>query len=98
MRVMANAATGSVTTSDQSSAERRVWLVAYMTMGLGLIAALTAFWHSAYLVGLVLGSVSLLTGAYAQMLSTQTNQRWLAIVGAIGGGLGAAMGAAHSGW
>lgn len=95
---MANAATGSVTSSGQSAAERRVWMVAYLTMGLGLIAALTAFWRSAYLVGLVLGGLSLLTGAYAQMHSTHTNQRWLAIVGAIGGGLGAAMGAAHSGW
>lgn len=95
---MANAATGSVTQQDQSSAERRVWLVAYLTMGLGMIAALTAFWRSAYLIGLVLGGISLLTAAYAQMLSTHTNQRWLAIVGAIGGGLGAALGAAHSGW
>ncbi|MEP6463312.1 MAG: hypothetical protein ABJC62_07850 [Frankiaceae bacterium] len=95
---MSNAATGSLTQSGQSSAERRVWLVAYLTIALGLIAALTAFWRSAYLIGVVLGVISLPTAAYAQMVSTHTNQRWLVIVGAIAGGFGAAMGAAHSGW
>lgn len=98
MQSMSNTATGSVTLSEQSSVERRVWMLAYVTMALGLIAALTGFWRSAYLIGLVLGVASMLTAAYTQMLSTHTNQRWLAIVGAIGGGLGAAMGAAHSGW
>jgi hypothetical protein len=98
MQAMANVATGSVTDSDRSAADGRVWLVAYVTITLGLVAALTAFWRSAYLIGLVLGVISLFTGAYAQMLSTRTNQRWLAICGAIAGGLGAAMGAAHSGW
>lgn len=92
---MANAATGSVSRTEQSSADRRVWLAAYVTVGLGAIAALTAFWRSADMVGLVIGLVSLVTGSYAQMLSTQTNQRWLAIVGAIAGGFGMAMGIGH---
>ncbi len=95
MRVMANAATGSASQRDQSSTERRVWLAAYLTVGLGAIAAVTAFWRSADMVGLVVGLLSLLTGMYAQMLSTETNQRWLAVVGAIAGGFGMGMGIGH---
>lgn len=95
MQVMANAATGSVSPSDQSSTERRVWMVACLTVGLGAVAALTAFWRSANMVGLVLGLLALLSGAYSQMLSTETNQRWLAVVGAIAGGFGMGMGIGH---
>ena len=98
MQGMANTATGSVSRTDQSTPDRRVWLAAYLAIGLGGISALTAFWRSAHMIGLILGILSVLAGAYAQMLSTQVNQRWLAVCGAIAGGFGAALGAAHGGW
>jgi uncharacterized membrane protein len=95
MQVMSNTAIGAVTLSDRSAGERRVWMAAYATVVLGAIAALTAFSRSVNLVGLILGLLSVITGASAQMLSTHTNQRWFAVVGAIAGGFGAAMGIGH---
>lgn len=64
---------------------------------LGGIAALAAVWRSVSVVGMICGLLSLLAGAYAQMLSTHTKQRWLAICGAVAGGFGLAMGVGHGG-
>lgn len=93
---MANVIGGS-TARGSGALERRVWMMAVATAVLGGIAALTALWRSASGVGLVCGGLSLLAGAYAQMLSTVSRQRWFAICGAVAGGFGMAMGVGHGG-
>jgi|SRR5664279_4817 hypothetical protein len=94
---MANTATGSLTQRSGSRDDRRVWSAAYVTVILGAIAAISAYWQSAHAVGLVLGALALPCAAVTQMLSTSTNQRWFAICGAVAGGFGMAMGIAHGG-
>jgi hypothetical protein len=89
-----------VTSSTRSSRGQssRVWLAAFVCAGLGGVSAILSFWESAHLVQSVLGLLSLPFGAWAQLHSEVTNQRWVAICGAIAGGFGLGLGLGHGGF
>ena len=88
------------TSSTRSGPGRssRVWLAAFVCAGLGGVSAILSFWESAHFVQSLLGLLSLPFGAWAQLYSGVTNQRWVAICGAIAGGFGLGIGLAHGGF
>ncbi len=72
----------------------RLALVALVT---GAISSVTAWWQELALLGIVLGAVAVAAGLLAQMISTDTRQRVMAVTGMTGGGFGAMMGIAFGG-
>lgn len=71
--------------------------LAMVSLGTGLVASVTAWWPSLALIGIVLGAIAVATGLFAQLISTETKQRVMAVTGMTGGGFGAMMGIAFGG-
>ena len=71
--------------------------LAVATLLLGALAALTAFFPGLHLISSWAGLAGLLTGAWGQMVSVTTAERFLLVIGAGAAGLGLLMGMAHGG-
>lgn len=71
--------------------------LAVTTLLLGALAALTAFFPGLHVVSFWAGLAGLLTGAWGQMISATTGERFLLVTGAVAAGFGGLMGLAHGG-
>ncbi|UED85331.1 hypothetical protein [Streptomyces profundus] len=64
---------------------------------LGLVAAITSIFSGLHLISCWAGLAGLLVGAWAQLISATTGQRFLSVVGLGGSGVGLYLGMAHGG-
>ncbi|MET9610438.1 hypothetical protein ABZZ17_36090 [Streptomyces sp. NPDC006512] len=73
-----------------------------VTLTLGAVAFVTAFWHHLHLISSWAGLIGILTGAYGQFISVTTRERFALIIGlgasAIGFFLGMFHGGLFGGW
>lgn len=73
-----------------------------ITLVLGAVAFITAFFHHLHLLTSWAGLIGILTGAYGQFISVTTRERFALIIGlgaaAIGFFLGMAHGGLFGGW
>ncbi|GEB50765.1 MULTISPECIES: hypothetical protein [Streptomyces] len=72
--------------------------LATVTLVLGAVAALTAIWHGLHLISSYTGVVGVLTGAWAQMISATTGERFVAVIGMGAAAIGFYLGVAHGGF
>ncbi|MEV7865371.1 hypothetical protein AB0P17_04530 [Streptomyces sp. NPDC088124] len=68
-----------------------------VTVALGLLAFVTAFFHQLHLISSWAGLVGILTGAYGQFISVTTRERFLLIIGLGASAVGFFLGMAHGG-
>lgn len=67
------------------------------TLLLGVIAFITAQFHSLHLISSWTGLVGILTGAWGQMISATTSERFALIIGLGASAVGFYLGMAHGG-
>lgn len=70
---------------------------AVLTAVFGLVGAVCAFFPSMHLLGSWTGLAGLFTGAWSQMISATTAERWVNICGVVLSGIGLLFGLAHGG-
>lgn len=70
---------------------------AAVTLVLGLVAFITAMWHNLHLLSSWTGLVGMITGAWGQMISATTAERFIMIIGLGAAGVGFFLGMAHGG-
>lgn len=70
---------------------------AAVTAVLGLVAFMTAMRESLYLVSSWTGLVGILCGAWSQMISATTAERFVTVIGLGASGMGFFLGMAHGG-
>ncbi|MFD3586785.1 hypothetical protein [Streptomyces sp. NPDC058683] len=68
-----------------------------VTLALGLIAFITAFFHSLHLLSSWAGLIGIFTGLYGQWVSITTRERFGLILGLGAAGIGFFIGMAHGG-
>ncbi|MFE7706138.1 hypothetical protein ACFU6I_10120 [Streptomyces sp. NPDC057486] len=68
-----------------------------VTVVLGLIAFVTAMFHSLHLISSWTGLIGILTGAYGQYISATTRERFPLILGLGASAIGFYLGMAHGG-
>ncbi|GAA3478819.1 hypothetical protein ACWD4L_01735 [Streptomyces sp. NPDC002596] len=68
-----------------------------VTVVLGLIAFVTAMFHSLHLISSWTGLIGILTGAYGQYISATTRERFPLILGIGASAIGFYLGMAHGG-
>jgi len=68
-----------------------------LTAVFGVCAALCAFFPSMHLLGSWTGLAGLATGAWSQMISATTAERWINICAIVLSGIGLLFGLAHGG-
>ncbi|MFF3055120.1 MULTISPECIES: hypothetical protein [unclassified Streptomyces] len=68
-----------------------------VTIVLGLLAFVTAMFHSLHLISSWAGLVGILTGAYGQYISVTTRERFPLILGMGASAIGFFLGMAHGG-
>jgi hypothetical protein len=68
-----------------------------VTVVLGLIAFVTAMFHSLHLISSWAGLIGILTGAYGQYISATTRERFPLILGIGASAIGFYLGMAHGG-
>jgi hypothetical protein len=68
-----------------------------VTLVLGLLAFVSAFFHQLHLLSSWAGLVGILTGAYGQFISVTTRERFLIIIGLGASAVGFFLGMAHGG-
>ncbi|MER5524973.1 hypothetical protein ABT075_10260 [Streptomyces sp. NPDC002677] len=68
-----------------------------VTLALGLIAFITAFFHSLHLLSSWTGLIGIFTGLYGQWVSITTRERFGLILGLGASGIGFFIGMAHGG-
>jgi hypothetical protein len=68
-----------------------------VTLVLGAVALITSFFHSLHLLSSWTGLVGIVTGAWGQMVSETTRERFLVILGLGAAGLGFFLAMAHGG-
>ncbi|MEV7090385.1 hypothetical protein AB0O07_31665 [Streptomyces sp. NPDC093085] len=68
-----------------------------VTLALGLLAFVTAFFHHLHLISSWAGLIGILTGAYGQFISVTTRERFLIIIGLGASAVGFFLGMAHGG-
>lgn len=68
-----------------------------VTVVLGLLAFITAMFHSLHLISSWAGLVGILTGAYGQYISVTTRERFPLILGMGASAIGFFLGMAHGG-
>lgn len=67
------------------------------TLAVGILAFVTAMFHSLHLISSWAGLVGILTGAYGQYISVTTRERFLLILGIGASAVGFFLGMAHGG-
>lgn len=70
---------------------------AAVTLVLGLVAFVTAMWHHLHLLSSWTGLIGLIAGAWGQMISATTAERFVMIIGLGAAGVGFFLGMAHGG-
>ncbi|MCL7379532.1 MULTISPECIES: hypothetical protein [Streptomyces] len=68
-----------------------------VTLTLGVLAFVSAFFHNLHLLSSWAGLVGVLTGAYGQFISVTTRERFLIIIGLGASAVGFFLGMAHGG-
>ncbi|MFE4373165.1 hypothetical protein ACFRMN_34005 [Streptomyces sp. NPDC056835] len=68
-----------------------------VTLTLGVLAFVSAFFHNLHLLSSWAGLVGILTGAYGQFISVTTRERFLIIIGLGASAVGFFLGMAHGG-
>lgn len=68
-----------------------------VTLVLGAVAFVTAFFHHLHLLSSWTGLIGILTGAYGQFISVTTRERFALIIGLGAAGIGFFLGMAHGG-
>ncbi|MFC9650147.1 MULTISPECIES: hypothetical protein [unclassified Streptomyces] len=68
-----------------------------VTLTLGVLAFVSAFFHDLHLLSSWAGLVGILTGAYGQFISVTTRERFLTIIGLGASAVGFFLGMAHGG-
>ncbi|MFD3696728.1 hypothetical protein ACFWUZ_11335 [Streptomyces sp. NPDC058646] len=68
-----------------------------ITVVLGAVAFITAFWHHLHLLSSWAGLIGILTGAYGQFISVTTRERFALIIGLGASAFGFLLGMAHGG-
>ncbi|MEV0781842.1 hypothetical protein AB0I52_02390 [Streptomyces sp. NPDC050423] len=68
-----------------------------VTLALGILAFVTAMFHSLHLISSWAGLVGILTGAYGQYISVTTRERFPLILGIGASAIGFFLGMAHGG-
>jgi len=93
---MRRTAAGSLFASDGKVHPLQDTLVA-VTLVLGLLAFFSAFFYNLHLLSSWAGLVGILTGAYGQLVSKTTRERFLFIIGLGAAAVGFYLGMAHGG-
>jgi hypothetical protein len=70
---------------------------ATVTMLLGLLAAISAFWTGMHLLSAWAGLAGILTGLWGQFISATTGERFVTIIGLGAAAVGFYLGMAHGG-
>ncbi|MEW1689777.1 hypothetical protein ACIQOF_23625 [Streptomyces sp. NPDC091265] len=68
-----------------------------VTLALGVLAFVTAMFHSLHLISSWAGLIGILTGAYGQYMSVTTRERFPLILGMGASAIGFYLGMAHGG-
>ncbi|MEU3311422.1 hypothetical protein ACGFY6_28495 [Streptomyces sp. NPDC048387] len=68
-----------------------------VTLILGAVAFVTAFFHNLHLLSSWTGLIGIATGAYGQFISATTRERFALIIGLGAAGIGFFLGMAHGG-
>ncbi|KIF06812.1 membrane protein [Streptomyces sp. RSD-27] len=68
-----------------------------VTLVLGAVAFVTAFFHHLHLLSSWTGLIGIVTGAYGQFISETTRERFALIIGLGASGIGFFLGMAHGG-
>ncbi|MFF5567765.1 hypothetical protein ACFY7Z_20035 [Streptomyces sp. NPDC012623] len=68
-----------------------------VTLTLGVLAFVSAFFHDLHLLSSWAGLVGILTGAYSQFISVTTRERFLTVIGLGASAVGFFIGMAHGG-
>ncbi|MQY12649.1 hypothetical protein SRB5_27850 [Streptomyces sp. RB5] len=68
-----------------------------VTLVLGVLALVTAFFHSLHLLSSWAGLAGIVTGGWGQMISVTTRERVFLVLGLGAAGLGFLLGMAHGG-
>ncbi|MFH7593877.1 hypothetical protein WDV06_02065 [Streptomyces racemochromogenes] len=68
-----------------------------VTLVLGAVAFVTAFFHNLHLLSSWTGLIGIVTGAYGQFVSATTRERFALIIGLGASGIGFYLGMAHGG-
>ncbi|RKT05726.1 hypothetical protein BX286_3733 [Streptomyces sp. 3211.6] len=68
-----------------------------VTLILGAVAFVTAFFHNLHLLSSWTGLIGIVTGAYGQFISATTRERFALIIGLGASGIGFFLGMAHGG-
>lgn len=68
-----------------------------VTLALGVLAFITAMFHSLHLISSWAGLIGILTGAYGQYISVTTRERFPLILGMGAAAIGFFLGMAHGG-
>ncbi|MEU3468563.1 hypothetical protein ABZ716_11680 [Streptomyces sp. NPDC006687] len=68
-----------------------------VTLILGAVAFVTAFFHNLHLLSSWTGLIGIATGAYGQFISATTRERFALIIGLGAAGVGFFLGMAHGG-
>ncbi|MEV8532282.1 hypothetical protein [Streptomyces sp. NPDC051211] len=68
-----------------------------VTLVLGAVAFVTAFFHNLHLLSSWTGLIGILTGAYGQFISETTRERFALIIGLGASAIGFFLGMAHGG-
>ncbi|MFJ3974583.1 hypothetical protein [Streptomyces sp. NPDC090021] len=68
-----------------------------VTLTLGVVAFVTAFFHNLHLISSWAGLIGILTGAYGQFVSVTTRERFVLIIGLGASAIGFYLGMFHGG-
>ncbi|APU41363.1 hypothetical protein ACFCYM_01905 [Streptomyces sp. NPDC056254] len=68
-----------------------------VTLTLGVVAFVTAFFHNLHLISSWAGLIGILTGAYGQFVSVTTRERFALIIGLGASAIGFYLGMFHGG-
>ncbi|GAB2575117.1 hypothetical protein GCM10027168_05050 [Streptomyces capparidis] len=86
-----------VTLNTDGKAHPKENALALATAVLGLVAFVTGFWEGLHLLASWAGLAGLLTGAWSQMVSATTGERFVNVIGLGAAGVGFFLGMAHGG-
>jgi hypothetical protein len=89
----------ATTTAPRQSASKSVpvWPLALIAFACGIVAAIMGYWPGVHVIQTILGLISVTFAFIAQYFSTNVDQRWVAMIGGIGGGFGVLVGLFHGG-